>query len=330
MPVDLTTDSSSTHGNASASPFLSLPPEMRNRIYEYAMTVGTIYVQLGRETGTIRGFTINEHSGVLSQHDRRLKLVKSPFAMHKDSALQPAGGSCLSLLRTCKQVNKEAAKMFIVCNSFEVQAFDTDSSLAENGMVCPGLFIATVKPTSIVAAIPRFLTTIGILDAKLLTEVTLHLGQLDDTDADNGDPHALVNLKQFLDQLRNFQTSNPSWRLKMGVALRIDLSEIAQEVVEFEEMVLDVRAPLSGVKATSEAINDRARLPVSKQYVTDQLDAYGSFLRIFQEAIETWNEAIDSLQNVKGSTGHIRHLTVRDKGDLNSPEVYARIHSPSG
>ncbi|KAK4894054.1 hypothetical protein LTR27_007638 [Elasticomyces elasticus] len=287
--MNLMTDPSSTHGDVSDSPFLNLPPEMRNRIYEYVMTVSTVYVQLGRKTGTIRGFIIDEHSGVLSQHGRRLKLVKSPFAMHNDSALQPAGGRCLSLLRTCKQVNKEAAKMFIVCNSFEVQALDYLSVL-EEGIVCPGLFLGAVEATSIVAAIPRFIATIGISDAKLLTEVTLHLGQLDDADAENGDEQVLVNLKQFLDQLRNFQTSNPSWHLKMGVALRIDLSESDQEVVEFQEMVLDVSMPLSGVKAASRAINDRGRPLVPRPSVANQLDAYSSFLRKFQEAAETWDE----------------------------------------
>ncbi|KAK3632818.1 hypothetical protein LTR56_016141 [Elasticomyces elasticus] len=260
---------SSTPGNVSASPFLSLPPEMRNRIYEFVMTVGTIYVQLGREAGTVRTFIINEDSGVLSQHDRRLQLIKCPFAMKKDSA-------------------QEAAKIFIVCNSFEVQAFDSGSYL-EDGLVYPGLFLSGVKATSIVAAIPRFIAKIGIPDAKLLTDVTLHLGQLDYTDARNGDPLAIVTIKQVLDQLRSFQTSNPSWHLRMGMALRIDLSEKG-EIVEFEELVLDVRAPLSGVKAASEAINDRARPLVPKSYVTDQLDDYGSFISKFQEAAETWDE----------------------------------------
>ncbi|KAK5717497.1 hypothetical protein LTR17_016031 [Elasticomyces elasticus] len=177
--------------------------------------------------------------------------------------------------------------MFIVCNSFEVQALD-HSSVLEDGMACPGLFLGPVEATSIVAAIPRFITTIGISDAKLLTEVTLHLGQLDDTDADQGQ-QAIVTIKQILDHLRCFQTSNPSWHLKMGAALRIDLSE-KDEIVEFEELVLDVRAPLSGVKAASEAINDRARPLVPKDYFTDQLDIYGSFLRKFQKAAETWDE----------------------------------------
>ncbi|KAK5722410.1 hypothetical protein LTR15_005640 [Elasticomyces elasticus] len=289
MPaMNLATDPSGTHGKGTESPFLSLPPEMRNRIYEYVMTVGTIYVRLQRKTGTIRAFVINDYDAMLSQHDRRHKVIKGSFSDDHDSAQQPAGGGCLALLRTCKQVNKEAAKLFIVCNSFEVQAFDSISDL-DDVLVNPGLYRGYVEVKSIVAAVPQFIATIGNSDAELLKSVVLHLGQFDTRDAFDREPQAIDTIKEILDHLRCFQTFNPCWHLKLGMALRIDLSEKAK-IIEFEELVLDVRAPFSGVKAASEAVNDRARPLVPKSYVADQLDDYGSFLGKFQEAAETWDE----------------------------------------
>ncbi|KAK5694005.1 hypothetical protein LTR97_009623 [Elasticomyces elasticus] len=286
MPaMNLTTDPS-THAYVSDSPLLSLPPEMRNRIYEYVMTVGTVYVQLEREAVDINVFVIDEDSAVLSQHDRRLKVVKSPFARNQDSAQQPAGRYCLPLLRTCKQVNREAAKMFIVCNSFELQAFDTDSSLANNGLIYPGVFLGDHKATDIVAAMPRFIATIGTSDAKLLADVTLHLGQFDDCDAIDGAPRALVTIKQILDQLRSFQAFNPSCHLKMAAALRMDIGEI----IEFQEMVLDVKAPTPGVKVAAEGIQDRVRSLQPNYYSVEQLTLYGNFLCKLQEAAEIWDE----------------------------------------
>ncbi|KAK4959392.1 hypothetical protein LTR10_004196 [Elasticomyces elasticus] len=292
MPaMNLITDPSCTHGDVSDSPFLSLPPEMRNRIYEYVMTVDTVYVQLGRETRKLRGFVINEDDATLSQHDRRLKLVKSSFAMHMDSALQPAGGCCLSLLRTCKQVNKEAAKMFILCNSFEVQSFDKVSHyLADHGLLYPGIFLDMFETKSIVAAIPQFVAAIGPSDAKLLTDVTLHLGQFDRSDALDGEPKALVTIKHILDHLRSFQILNPSWHLKMVVALRISVGEPDEEIIEFQEVIIDVDAPIPGMNAAAESIQDRLQPLEPKSYVTDQLDAYASFLRKLQEAAKTWDE----------------------------------------
>ncbi|KAK5675122.1 hypothetical protein LTS10_012196 [Elasticomyces elasticus] len=291
MPaMNLTTDPSSINANVSDSPLLSLPPEMRNRIYEYVMTVGTVYVQLGRETRKIRGFVINEDDATLSHVEKRLKVTQSPYAKERDSADQPAGGQSLSLLRSCKQVYQEAAQLFLACNSFEIQAFDQQSELVDD-LLHPGLFQGAAAVESIAAALPKFVDTIGDANAKVLTDVTLHLGQVDEVDVDNeflgvGIGRTFDTVKPLLDHLRHFRISTPSWHLSLGAAFRLD-SRYAEDGVDFHEWVIDPDAAFAGLTAAIATISDRAQKALEMRFhLPDQIERYAHFLREMQKVVE--------------------------------------------
>ncbi|KAK5713793.1 hypothetical protein LTR17_017477 [Elasticomyces elasticus] len=74
----------STPEDTPTSHFLSLPPELRNRIYEYVMTVGTVYVKLQRNGKKLRGFVISTDGEHLSANEERCRVMRNVFDSEED------------------------------------------------------------------------------------------------------------------------------------------------------------------------------------------------------------------------------------------------------
>ncbi|KAK5745994.1 hypothetical protein LTR17_001124 [Elasticomyces elasticus] len=217
------------------SHFLSLPPELRNRIYE------------GDEDP--------------SPNEERSKVIRSGFNLNEDGDEQSAGGNSLPLLRTCTQIKKEAAQLFYVCNAFEIQGHLPESSL-EDGLVHCGVF-ATHRQREIqlaISALQEFVDTIGMANARVLTDVVFTIGQVDAVDLD-GDfklDHAIAIIKMFRDLVQPFHAAQPSWRLRLRITLVVTGDEWKGDNEALEEVCLDMDDFRRGAVSATTALHDRA------------------------------------------------------------------------
>ncbi|KAK5713795.1 hypothetical protein LTR17_017479 [Elasticomyces elasticus] len=221
---------------------MNLPPELRNRIWEYVMSVGTVYVQIDRKNEQLRAFIFNSDP-IESAQDRSLMLVQSAIGFQIDGE-RPAGHECLPLLRCCKQIYEEAKQLFYVLNSFEVQAFDPESELNYNQMLVRGIFTNNPEVTPIIAsAMEKLMSTIGDRNAGVMTNVSFHLGQIDGRDITGGHgedgENTLVVIRRILDCLRPIYTSKPSWCFSVGMTLLVAQYHDEDSKVERMEVVFN-------------------------------------------------------------------------------------------
>ncbi|KAK5696543.1 hypothetical protein LTR97_007846 [Elasticomyces elasticus] len=87
------------------------------------------------------------------------------------------GKEHLVLLRTSEQIYKEAAKLFYVCNMFTIAAFDPVSSLGEEGLLDPGLFIAHNHNTdATMSALYKFIEEIGSTNSEAMDDLRFDIG----------------------------------------------------------------------------------------------------------------------------------------------------------
>ncbi|TKA50287.1 hypothetical protein B0A55_13611 [Friedmanniomyces simplex] len=254
-PHDTEADNSSDAGGMmDESPFMSLPPELRNHIYTYVLSTGTICVHMNRNAKYLHTLTI-----------------------HGDSVERPAGGECLALLRTCKQVSKEAAQLFYVCNKFEIAAFDPHSTVNEDGLLDPGLFVAEVQTRTIMTTLREFLKAIGTGNAKALTDVTFAIGQVDVYDLENR--VATDVIMRMLDSLGLIYAGSPWWHLKASMALLINTGLRGHRTMT-QHVVLDVADPRSGTASAIAALEEEARNNVDgRLYDRYELKIFIDFLR---------------------------------------------------
>ncbi|KAK5683928.1 hypothetical protein LTS10_003791 [Elasticomyces elasticus] len=234
---------------AGTSRLMDLPAELRNRIWECVMSVGTVYVQLQGEEEQLRAFVLQESPGESAQ-DRSLKLVKSTTGLHSDSE-RPAGQQCLALLRSCKQINGEAKQLFYVCNRFEIQAFYLERRFEDDGRLYPGMFFPKDNAENIVSTMEEFTNAIGHENTGVLEYVRFHLGQVDEDDISE---RIFRFIQQVLNHLRPFYASRPSWCFTVGMTLLMfGRSEEGYELVR-QEVVWDPRDVLRGKEADIAAL----------------------------------------------------------------------------
>ncbi|KAK3626878.1 hypothetical protein LTR56_012720 [Elasticomyces elasticus] len=239
-----------THNGAGTSRLMDLPAELRNTIWEYVMSVGTVHVQLQGQKRQLRAFVLQKIPRE-SAEDRSLKLVKSTTGLHSDSE-RPAGQQCLALLRSCKQINGEAKQLFYVSNRFEIQAFYAERRFEENdGRLYPGMFFPEDTAENIVSTMEEFTNAIGHENTGVIEHVRFHFGQIDEDDISE---RIFKIIQQVLDLLRPLYTSRPSWCFAVGMTLLIygrdgeGYEDIRQEVV------FDPRDVLRGKEAAIAAL----------------------------------------------------------------------------
>ncbi|KAK5720722.1 hypothetical protein LTR15_006683 [Elasticomyces elasticus] len=210
-----------TQNDAGTSRLMDLPAELRNTIWEYVMSVDTVYVQLDRKNEQLRAFILNNDPNE-SAEDRSLKLVRSTVGV-RDDAERPAGHECLPLLRCCKIIYEEAKQLFYVLNSFEVQAFNATSQLNHQEMLVPGIFVDDAEATpKIASTMVELVRTIGNRNAEVMKNVDFHFGQVDGDDlGGEGGEYPLAIMQQILGCLRTIHTSKPSWCFSVGITLLV-------------------------------------------------------------------------------------------------------------
>ncbi|KAK4954247.1 hypothetical protein LTR10_007677 [Elasticomyces elasticus] len=250
-----------THNDAGTSSLMDLPAELRNTIWEYVMSVDTVYVQLDRKNEQLRAFILN-NDPYESAEDRSLKLVRSTVGV-RDDAERPAGHECLSLLRCCKKIYEEANQLFYVLNSFEVQAFNPKSRLDDNQKLLPGIFVDDTEVMPMIAsAMVELINSIGVRNAEVMTNVTFHVGQIDEDDFmdEHGEEHgeyALVVMRHVVDCLRPIYTSKPSWRFAVGMTLLVAPYREHSSEAERMEVVLNSQDIRQSTEAVVAAVVNR-------------------------------------------------------------------------
>ena len=98
--------------NRAVSPFLNLPPEIRNQIYSYVFHVGVVVIRIGyRPEQTNRGGGRIGH-GLWSRSTANRDFF---------DVINRGEGVRLGLLRVCRQIYSEAALLPYTLNKFEIQ-----------------------------------------------------------------------------------------------------------------------------------------------------------------------------------------------------------------
>ncbi|KAK5745985.1 hypothetical protein LTR17_001115 [Elasticomyces elasticus] len=178
------TINSKTQAAMEGSRLLDLPPELRNRIYELVFsTGGTIVVRQHHNGSDIRAFT-SIGDGVEALAERH----------------------SLALLRTCKQVNQEAALMFWACNEFHVMAGYTCSWAEEHRSLSP---------------LHAFLDKAQRRGATVFGKIVFYLGRL--TLADIWTVASREVIVEAFRQLRAWEIERPELHFKVEFDLVIRL-----------------------------------------------------------------------------------------------------------
>ncbi|KAK5118254.1 hypothetical protein LTR85_008234 [Meristemomyces frigidus] len=170
----------------SSSPLLRMPGELRNDIFELALTYSKpIVTSLSLE--------------------QKLVMQFSP--------------DILALTQTCRQVYHECAGLFVSCNDFLVigraHLTDIDSKLQ-----CSGEETAYA-----LGPLNAFLSRIGSLNAKALTAVSVRLPIIDISDMEEygrGASGTLTEYRQIdsiLRELKRLALASPHWHLTAKVTL---------------------------------------------------------------------------------------------------------------
>ncbi|KAK5683930.1 hypothetical protein LTS10_003793 [Elasticomyces elasticus] len=234
----------STPEDTPTSHFLSLPPELRNRIYEYVMTVGTVYVKLQRNGKKLRGFVITTDGEDLSTNEERCRVIRNVFDSEEDNV-----------------VYQESAQMFYVCNRFEVQVHFPGTKW-ERGVILRGLFAigAEPDPRLFASGLQELVDTIGSTNANVLTDVIFSMGQVDNLDLDQNLDEIVVTFQKSCDFLRPFDVAWPSWRFELGMSLlhaRADWEEKEAAYI-MQEVCLDMGDFRQATVSAMARLNDRA------------------------------------------------------------------------
>jgi len=138
------TPTHSTVANALQSRLLSLPPEIRNRIWEYALDGGTLHVGFNysrtlSESRTIQPYSvgvwicqakISDHEAAATiRHGSHATEIAGHVSRHSACATYPQPADAfrqysVALLGTCRQKHSEAALLPFKLNNFSFDGFD--------------------------------------------------------------------------------------------------------------------------------------------------------------------------------------------------------------
>ncbi|KAK5720723.1 hypothetical protein LTR15_006684 [Elasticomyces elasticus] len=273
------------------SRLMSLPAELRNRIWEYTLTVGTVYVRVEIDSEDLRAYVVDD-SSTLSTDDQTA-LLQGPFGSDVGGLDMPAGVHCLTLLKICKQIHHEAGKLFYVCNRFEIKAFDPLSNVEpRSGLMQPGLFQYGGEPTSreILTDMRKFEGWIGAKNAQAMTGVTFSLGQVDPYEVES-DFQALEIMKHLLvGPLHDTHLAHPHWMLQMSMVLLTRDSDESFSFSPVQHVTMSVAEPAVGLKATVKKLEHRIsedlRLQLGERHV-DDLDKFAKFCQELSKAVMT-------------------------------------------
>ncbi|KAK4900098.1 hypothetical protein LTR27_002861 [Elasticomyces elasticus] len=272
-------------GNAEGSRLLNLPPELRNRIYEYTLSLGVVEVFRGRKEDT----SLHASARGLSRQHRR---------------------NCLALLRANKQIYNEAANLFYFCNHFEVQPWLPGAAalgIADNNDLDDDnvLDLEERAPRCTMSALYKLLQRIGATGGGAPIHITFALGDVFGIDIEET---SIPVLKRILEDLRTIQTTDTRMRLDASMkSVVLEGSDIPEGVLSLwpdYTVVLDPREPLTGISAFIAHLGDMfAQNSKSEVHDAEDLQDFDSFFRGLRKSIEKspkWQQASEATREGDG------------------------------
>ncbi|KAK3644781.1 hypothetical protein LTR56_009446 [Elasticomyces elasticus] len=265
-----------TENEVGTSRLMELPPELRNRIWEYTLSVGTVYVRVEIDSEKLRAYVVDDSSKLST--DEQTIMLQGPFGTDVGGADVPAGVHCLTLLKTCKQIHHEAGKLFYFCNHFEIKAFDPLSNVnPRSGLMLPGLFeFGEQTPREILTGMRKFEGWIGAKNAQAITRLTFSLGQLDPYEID-------ITKHMLVGPLREIHLAHASWRLHMNVAFMMRDRDGDIRCRPVQHVVMSVAEPATGLEAAVKKLEQRKSEWLQLQVDGHQVDDLGKFAKYCQE-----------------------------------------------
>ncbi|KAK5720724.1 hypothetical protein LTR15_006685 [Elasticomyces elasticus] len=265
-----------SNGNADGSRLLSLPPELRNRIYEYTLSLGVIVVSKGGNKHP----ALRAMARVFSRRDRR---------------------NCLALLRANKQIYNEAAKLFYFCNHFEVLAWfpevvdleiddDDDyshgSSYASEGNIFD---LEKRSPRSTMVALYELLQKIGVTSGNAPIHITFELGLIFGPGLEQHS--AIAVMQRMLEDLRTIKTTYARMRLdaRMDVYIeRGDGPHLADTPGPPYTAMLSIPDPLPSISTFIARLSGMiAQNSAREVHDEEDLEDFDRFFRGLRQSIET-------------------------------------------
>ncbi|KAK5696533.1 hypothetical protein LTR97_007836 [Elasticomyces elasticus] len=256
-----------TENHVRTSLLMELPPELRNRIWEYTLSEGTIYVKLRSENEELSAYVVND-SGNTHANNEKADLLRSAYGLDEDGAELP--------------IYQEAAGLFYITNRFELQAFDPETCLASNGLMDPGLFSCDGQNAAyFLLTMKYFRGAIGLANAGRITSVTFNVGQVDALDLES-ENEAPIIMQEVLKSLQDVHTAHPSWKLTLSMTFFIRYNDIKDESNSgsLQKVDMSVADPTTGLDLAFEELERKiVRNIVDGLYVHDDLEGLRNFSR---------------------------------------------------
>ncbi|KAK3626876.1 hypothetical protein LTR56_012722 [Elasticomyces elasticus] len=252
------------------SRLLNLPPELRNRIYEYTLSHGVVVVCRKRANNALSGLAV----GIDASHRR----------------------NCLALLRTNKQIYNESASLFYFCNHFEVQAWR---------YTCDGdnpLDVEDEHPRSTMSALHELLQKIGVTGGNAPIHITFALGSMVNT-------YVVLDwtsniMQRLLEDLRTIQATDTRIRLDVTMEAYIEHNPGGHQGLspidnEYHPVRLGMPDPLPDISAfIAQLSNMFAQNSTIQVHDDEDLQDFDGFFRRLRQSIEEspkWQQAPEAI-----------------------------------
>ncbi|KAK5713796.1 hypothetical protein LTR17_017480 [Elasticomyces elasticus] len=279
-----------SNSNVESSRLLSLPPELRNRIYEYALRLGVVVVSRRRPENALSASVPG-----LSGSQR---------------------WNCLALLRTNKQIYNEAANLFYFCNHFEVQAWftdivdsessDDDDDFLNSPYASEGNIFDLEKrcPRSTMAALYELLQKIGVTGGNAPIHITFDMGLIFGPGLEQHS--AIAVMQRMLEDLRTIQTTYDRVRLEasMNVYIERDGPHLAGTPGPPYTAMLSVPDPLPSISTFIAHLSGMiAQNSAREVHDEEDLEDFDRFFRGLRQSIEEspkWQQASEATREGDG------------------------------
>ncbi|KAK5745997.1 hypothetical protein LTR17_001127 [Elasticomyces elasticus] len=272
--------------DARTSRLMSLPAELRNRIWEYVMSVGTVYLRMYHDTSRLQAFVIKDTAGQTS-NGKFLVLLKSTLGYNDVDSEYPAGAGCMPLIRCSKQIHKETKQLFFVCNQFEIQAWAPYSTLS-NGLLNCGLFGKhSLDLGATCYALIEFMDLLAVAEAEAYTSVTFAIGQIDGVDVNDYRDNVICIVPKILDQMHLYSKAKP-WR-QFGVSMALRVLRVGQQDGNFKmlDVKMDMGDSAPGLAAAIAALEDECVNGAEWEGCdSEQIRNHAAVLREIQHAVK--------------------------------------------
>ncbi|KAK5696534.1 hypothetical protein LTR97_007837 [Elasticomyces elasticus] len=284
--VDKIRQSRFSSGNAKGSRLLSLPPELRNRIYEYTLSLRAAVL--------------------VSGPDDRIVLRSSPLRLVGSNP-----NNWLALLRTNKQIHNEAATMFYFCNHFEVRAFvpepEDEYYDGDDYEVPPGVLeLEESAPRMTMAPLYKLVQKIGGVHGNAPIHITFVLGTII---CSYVRPKSQADVMyRMLEDLRNIQETDPRIRLNASMRHYIDqdiaLPNRNTPDLTCYDVTIEISNPISRISAFIAQLSEMFAENQTRT-VHDDFDLQSShgFFRALRKSIEEspkWQQTPEALREGDG------------------------------